>query len=294
MMRLRSLLFVPGDRPDRMDKALNSGADALLLDLEDSVDFNNKPAARAAVAGFLHAVVRTDVALFVRVNSLDGSLIDDDLDAVLPARPTGIVLPKAEGAVSITDVSRRMGLRGGSGQLILPIATETPKAIFKLGEYEDVRDRLLGITWGAEDLSTAVGASSARLPDGGFAAPFETARALTLFAAAAADVPPIETVYPAILDLTGLAANAERAARDGFLGMMAVHPAQVPVINAAFTPSHEDVARSQAVIDAFAASPGAGVLTLDGKMIDRPHLRRAEATMQRCGVRTIGRDAEVG
>ncbi|WP_449469822.1 HpcH/HpaI aldolase/citrate lyase family protein [Sphingobium chungangianum] len=280
--RLRSLLFVPGDRPERMRKALASGADALILDLEDSVAIGAKAGAREEVAAFLKEAADSEVMLFVRVNPLDGGLTDADLDAVIEGRPAGIMLPKAEGAASIRDMDQRLRQRGDDRVLILPIATETPKAIFRLGEYGDVPDRLAGLTWGAEDLPAAIGALSARHADGSYTPPYEIARALTLFAACAADVPSIETVYPAIRDLDGLAAYAQRGARDGFLGMMAVHPDQVPVINAAFTPSEEEIARAQAVVDAFASNPGAGVLTLDGKMIDRPHLKKAQALLARC------------
>lgn len=280
--RLRSLLFVPGDRPERMRKALGSGADALILDLEDSVAIGAKPGARKEVAEFLKEASDSEVMLFVRVNPLDSGLIDADLDAVIEGGPAGIMLPKAEGAASIRDLDERLRRRGDDRALILPIATETPKAIFRLGEYGDVPERLAGLTWGAEDLPAAIGALSARHADGSYTPPYEIARALTLFAACAADVAPIETVYPAIRDLDGLAAYAQRGARDGFLGMMAVHPDQVPVINAAFTPSEQEIARAQAVVDAFAANPGAGVLTLDGKMIDRPHLKKAQALLARC------------
>ena len=280
--RLRSLLFVPGDRPERMRKALGSGADALILDLEDSVAIGAKVGARKEVAAFLKEAADSEVMLFVRVNPIDSGLIDADLDAVIDGRPAGIMLPKAEGAASIGDLDERLRQRGDDRALILPIATETPKAIFRLGEYGDVAGRLAGLTWGAEDLPAAIGALSARHADGSYTPPYEMARALTLFAACAADVAPIETVYPAIRDLDGLAAYAQRGARDGFLGMMAVHPDQVPVINAAFTPSEEEIARAQAVVDAFAANPGAGVLTLDGKMIDRPHLKKAQALLARC------------
>lgn len=279
-MRLRSLLFVPGNRPDRMRKALQVRADALILDLEDSVALAGKEGARADVAAFLAETGR-GTAMFVRVNSLDSGLIDADLDAVVPARPTGIMLPKAEGAASIQDLDTRLRSRGDEHAFILPIAAETPGAIFRLGEYGQVANRLAGLTWGAEDLPASVGALSARNPDGSYTAPFEMVRALTLFGAAAAQVAPIETVYPAIRDLDGLAAYAGRAARDGFAGMMAVHPDQVAVINQAFTPSEGDVVHARAVVAAFAASPGAGVLTLDGKMIDRPHLRAAENILAR-------------
>jgi len=281
MMRLRSLLFVPGDRPERMRKAVGMGADALILDLEDSVASEAKPAAREAVATFLKETAACEVALFVRINPLDGGLADDDLDAVIPARPAGIILPKAEGSASILDLDRRMRQRGDEDGRILPIATETPRAIFLLGEYAGVAERLAGLTWGAEDLPAAIGALGARQEDGSYTPPYEIARALTLFAASAAEVAPIETVYPAIRDLEGLAAYAARGARDGFQGMMALHPDQVPIINAAFTPGAEDVARARAVIDAFAANPGAGVLMLEGQMIDRPHLKKAQALLAR-------------
>ncbi|ANI79464.1 MULTISPECIES: HpcH/HpaI aldolase/citrate lyase family protein [Sphingobium] len=281
-LRLRSLLFVPGDRPERMRKALGSGADALILDLEDSVAIDAKSRARKEVSAFLTEAAGSQAMLFVRVNPLDGGLTDADLDAIVEARPAGIMLPKAEGAASIADLDERLRMRGDAQARILPIATETPKALFRLGEYVEVRERLAGLTWGAEDLPAAVGALTARQADGGYTPPYEIARALTLFAAAAAEVTPIETVYPAIRDLEGLAAYAARGARDGFLGMMAVHPDQVQVINAAFTPAPEEIAHAQAVVDAFAANPGAGVLTLDGKMIDWPHLKKAQALLARC------------
>ncbi len=280
MMRLRSLLFVPGDRPDRMDKALASGADALILDLEDAVAPAAKDAARAAVAEFLNRAAR-DVALFVRINPLDSGLADADLDAVVAARPSGYVLPKAEGAASVLDLDARLAERGDRTALILPIATETPRAMFQIGSYADAPARLAGLTWGAEDLPAAIGAETSREADGGYTAPYQLARSLTLFGAAAAGVAPIETVYPAFRDLDGLAAYARRGARDGFTGMMAIHPAQVPAINAAFTPSDAALAHARAVVAAFAADPGAGVLALDGRMIDGPHLRQAQALIAR-------------
>ncbi|MFM9851263.1 MAG: HpcH/HpaI aldolase/citrate lyase family protein [Sphingomonadaceae bacterium] len=273
-MRLRSLLFVPGDRPDRMEKAMGLGADALILDLEDSVALSAKGAARSAVAAFL-ARPRT-LPLFVRINPLDGGLAGDDLAAVVGARPDGIVLPKAEGAQSLRDLDARLTALGDGQARILPIATETPAAIFTLGSYGGVTARLCGLTWGAEDLPAAIGATAARTDDGRFTPPIEVARALTLFGAHAAGVAAIETVYPDFRDLEGLAAYAARGRRDGFSGMMAIHPSQIAVINAAFSPSEAEVAHARAVIDAFAAAPGAGVLSLDGKMIDRPHLIAAQ------------------
>jgi citrate lyase subunit beta / citryl-CoA lyase len=275
-MKLRSLLFVPGDRPDRMEKALGAGADALILDLEDAVAPAAKAEARRAVAGFVDA--HNPARLWVRINPLDGDEADRDLAAVLSSHPDGIVLPKAEGGASVAELARRLTERGNATASILAIATETAAAIFQLGSYGGAK-RLAGLTWGAEDLPAAIGAATSREPDGRFTPPYELARSLCLFGAAAAGVAAIETVYPAFRDLEGLAAYAARARRDGFTGMMAIHPDQVPVINAAFTPSEAEVAQARAVVAAFEASPGAGVLSLDGRMIDRPHLVQAQRTL---------------
>lgn len=274
-MTLRSLLFVPGDRPDRMEKALGLGADALILDLEDAVAPAAKPAARAAVAAFL-AQPRT-MPLYVRVNPLGSGMIDDDLCAILPGAPDGIVLPKAEGGPSLAALDAKL-----TGDIrILAIATETPAAIFGLGSYGGVTQRLAGLTWGAEDLPAAIGATQAREADGSYTAPYQLARSLTLFGAHAAGVDAIETVYPDFRDLDGLAAYAARGRRDGFSGMMAIHPTQIPVINAAFTPSPAEIARARAIVAAFAANPGAGALSLEGSMIDAPHLHAAERLLAR-------------
>ena len=272
-MKLRSLLFVPGDRPDRMEKAMGSGADALILDLEDAVASAAKPEARKAVAQFLAA--NNAARLWVRVNPLDSPEFDKDLQAVLPNHPDGIVLPKAEGGASVAELSHRLAQRGNATAQILAIATETPAALFQLGTFGGLK-RLAGLTWGAEDLPAAIGAATSREEDGSFTAPYEIARALCLFGAAAAGVAPIETVYPAFRDLDGLAAYAGRARRDGFTGMLAIHPDQVPVINAAFTPTEAEVEQARRVVEAFAASPGAGALSLEGRMIDRPHLVQAQ------------------
>jgi citrate lyase subunit beta/citryl-CoA lyase len=279
-MRLRSLLFVPGDRPERMEKALGLGADALILDLEDSVAPARKDEARAAIARFLDRP-RGAVRLFVRINPLQGDLALADLDAVAPGRPDGIMLPKAEGAPSLRLLDQLLSDRGDKSAVILPIATETPLAMFRLGDYGGVTPRLAGLTWGAEDLPAAIGAETAREPDGSYTEPVQLARSLTLFGAHAAGVPAIETVYPDFSDLDGLRLYAERGARDGFTGMMAIHPSQVAVINAAFTPSAEAIAQARAIIDAFAANPGAGVLSIDGKMVDAPHLKQAQRLIER-------------
>jgi citrate lyase subunit beta/citryl-CoA lyase len=279
-VRLRSLLFVPGDRPDRMAKALGSGADALILDLEDSVAAPAKGEARRAVTAFLQE--NTTAPLWVRINPLDSAEAERDLAAVLPAHPDGIVLPKAEGGASVAELTRRLTERGNATAKILAIATETPAAMFQLGTYGGQR-RLAGLTWGAEDLPAAIGAATSREEDGRYTAPYELARSLCLFGAAAAGVAPIETVYPAFRDLDGLKAYAARARRDGFTGMMAIHPAQIEPINAAFTPSEADIAHARAVVAAFEANPGAGALALDGRMIDRPHLVQAQRTLAAAG-----------
>lgn len=275
-MRLRSLLFVPGDRPERFAKAATSGADAIILDLEDSVSFANKSAARAAIADYLAG--DRPVFTLVRVNSLDGRLIAADVAAIVGAQPDAIMLPKAEGRESIRQLDTLLHSAIASGAVlppILPITTETPSAIFSLGSYRDVSDRLLGLTWGAEDLPAAIGASTGRHEDGSYTAPLEIARALTLFAAHSAGVAAIDTVYSAIQNADGLAAYAARARRDGFTGMMAIHPSQVASINRAFAPSADEIIRAKTIVDAFELDPGAGVLQIDGKMIDAPHLKQA-------------------
>jgi citrate lyase subunit beta / citryl-CoA lyase len=274
-MRLRSLLFVPGDRPDRMEKALGTGADALILDLEDAVTPDRKEEARASIANFLSRGPRS-MPLFVRINPLGSSMADADLAAIIASKPDGIVLPKAEGGRSLIDLDRRLKALGDTHVVILPIATETPAAIFVLGSYGDVTPRLCGLTWGAEDLPAAIGAATSREEDGRYTPPYEMVRSLTLFGAHAAGVPAIETVYPNFRDLDGLKAYAARGRRDGFSGMMAIHPAQVEVINAAFTPSKAEIAWAKRIVELFEKNPGVGALSLDGKMVDAPHLNQAK------------------
>lgn len=277
-MRLRSLLFVPGDRPERFAKAAASGADAIILDLEDSVAISAKATAREAVARYL--AEPADVIRFVRVNPLGSADLDADLAAARGA--DGVMLPKAEGAEDIVALVARMG---DAVVPILPVATETPRAVFALGSYDAVAERLAGLTWGAEDLPAAIGASAARESDGRYTPPYEVVRTLALMGAHAAGVAAIETVYPAIRDTDGLDAYAARGARDGFTGMMAIHPGQVAVINAAFTPGEAALADARAVVAAFAAAPGAGALQLEGRMIDAPHLKQARALLARAGER---------
>jgi citrate lyase subunit beta/citryl-CoA lyase len=259
-----------------MEKALGLGADALILDLEDAVAPPAKAEARRHVGAFLNA--HPEANLWVRVNPLDSPEHEKDLAAVLSAHPNGVVLPKSESGASVNELARRLTERGNATAQILAIATETPAAMFGLGTYGGAK-RLAGLTWGAEDLPAAIGAATSREEDGTFTPPYQLARSLCLFGAAAAGVAPIETVYPAFRDLEGLAAYAGRARRDGFTGMMAIHPAQVAVINDAFTPSEDEVAHARAVVAAFEANPGAGALSLDGKMIDRPHLVQAQRTL---------------
>lgn len=273
-MRLRSLLFVPGDRPERFTKAAASGADALILDLEDSVAASAKATARAAIAACLTQPERP-LPLFVRINPLGGAFVADDLAAIAALRPDAIMLPKAAGGQSVAELDRRLTALGNGTTLIFPLATETPAAIFTLGTYADT-PRLCALSWGAEDLPAAIGAATAREEDGSYTAPYQLARSLTLFGAHAANVSAIETVFPDIRNTAALAAYAARGRRDGFTGMMAIHPAQIPVINAAFTPTQAELAQARQIVAAFAAAPGAGVLQIDGKMVDAPHLKQAQ------------------
>lgn len=284
MNRLRSLLFVPGDRPDRIAKALDTEADAVILDLEDLVVRAHKSLARSAILECLTTATRR-TAIFVRINPIETEHAAADLEVVSAGAPDAIVLPKAEGA----DTVRQLVQRLTNPPPILSIATETAKAVFTLGTYQMVAEHLIGITWGAEDLPASIGASSSRDLDGRYRPPYELVRSLTLFGAHAAGVAAIETVYPAIRDLEGLKAYARQAMLDGFTGMMAVHPSQVPIINDAFTPTDEAVRHARAVVAAFAANPGAGVLDLDGRMIDAPHLKQAQNILKRAGLAPDGR-----
>ncbi len=282
-MKLRSLLFVPGDRPDRFAKASASGTDAIIIDLEDSVTLDRKAMAREATAEWLSG--DRPVPVFVRVNPQESYMTQDDLNAVLPYLPDGIVLPKAEGAKSIhwlcALAAATADAPAGDAPPIIPIATETPGGVFDLGTLRDVAQHLAGVSWGAEDLPAAIGAATARNDDGSYTAPYELARSLALFAAHAAGVAAIDTVFPAISDQAGLTIYVARAERDGFTGMLAIHPSQIEAINAGFTPTTEQISHAQSVVDAFAANPGTGVLQLGGKMLDAPHLKAALAVLAR-------------
>ena len=278
----RSLLFAPGDSPRKLEKAGAGAADLILIDLEDAVAEAAKPATRLAVAEHLRTAARTK-PLWVRINPADGLHALADLAAVVPARPDGIMLPKA----TRPDVDRlhewlrvlevAAGLDEGSIP-VLPIAGETAASPFELGKFAGA-PRVVGLTWGAEDASAALGASANRDERGVWEHPYQLIRSLTLAGAAHAGVAAIETIYGDFRDADGLARTATAARRAGFRGMMAIHPDQVPVINAAFSPSAQEVEEAEAVVAAFAAQPDAGVVSLDGQMLDKPHLRRAEQVL---------------
>lgn len=277
-MRLRSLLFVPCDRAERMVKAAQSVADGVVLDLEDSVASDRKAEARIMLTRFLATQTRRAL-LFVRINPLQSGLAREDIECLVDHPPDGIVLPKASGCESIIQLDALLVRVGLAHLPILPIATETPAAVFELGTYRAVAQRLLGLTWGAEDLSSAIGAVAVR-EAGRFTPPYELVRSLSLFAAHAAGVPAIETVHPDFTDLAHLSSVAMRAAQDGFAGMMAIHPAQLDTIHRAFEPSEQGLIRARAIVAAFAENPQAGAVSLQGEMVDAPHLKLAQRILE--------------
>lgn len=288
---MRSLLFVPADSEKKLAKGMESGADALILDLEDSVAAASKPRAREMARDFLgqHAARKDRPLLVVRVNALDTGLTDADLDAVVGARPDLVMLPKSQSGSDVAHLDAKLTAREAMAGIdegavgILVVATETAAAIFTLGTYQGASPRLAGLTWGAEDLSADIGAETNRGPDGRHTEPFRLARSLCLMGAVAAGVQPIDTVFPAFRDIDGLRRECEEARRDGFTAKMAIHPAQVPVINDVFTPTAAAIAEAEAVMAAFAAQPAAGVVNIGGEMFDRPHLVRAERLLKRAG-----------
>jgi citrate lyase subunit beta/citryl-CoA lyase len=274
---LRSLLFVPADSEKKLAKSRSSPADALILDLEDSVAAENRPAARARVKEFLRD--RHAQAIWVRINPVGSEDFIRDIEAITPSRPSGFVVPKPEGphALNIIDAhlitrETQAGIDHG-GISLLPVATETPVAVLSLQDYRSPPPRLAAMTWGAEDLSAALGAAGNRDEQGEFLLTYKVVRSLCLIAAKAADVPAIETLHADFRDAKGLERAARAAQREGFSGMLAIHPDQVPVINEAFTPSPADVEHAKRVVAAFGS--GAGVASLDGKMLDQPHLKQA-------------------
>ena len=288
---MRSLLFVPADGGAKLDKAMASGADAVILDLEDSITPERKAQARAAALEFLKAAQtkKPRPRLLVRINGLDTGMIDADLEAVVAGRPDAIVFPKAEGGASVVHLDAKLtareaiaGLPDG-GIKILAQAVESAAGLFLAGTFRDASARLIGLTWGPEDLSAELGAEANRDAAGQLTEPYRLARNMCLFGAAAAKLPAIETVYVDFRNSEGLRRDTQDARRDGFAGRLAIHPAQVAVINEVFTPSPEQIAQAKTVVAAFAARPGAGAVGIDGKMYDRPHLLRAQALLARIG-----------
>ena len=286
-MRTRSWLFVPGDSERRLAKAMGSGADAIIVDLEDAVLPDRKDAARRMAAEFLE-VNRgvSEPALWVRVNPLSSDLLADDLAVVMPASPAGIVVPKPGSVDDLWTLHDRMtrleqvhGMNPGTTGM-LAIATETARAIGALPGYAMAPDRLRAVGWGAEDLSAELGAATNRESNGELILTYRIVRSLAQIAAAAAGVPAIETIYPKLNDDTGLQRIAERAREEGFGGMLAIHPDQIPIINASFMPSSAEIARARRIVAAFESQPGAGAIQLGGQMLDRPHLRRAQQTLE--------------
>ena len=278
----RSFLFVPADSERKLEKAGGVGADALILDLEDAVAAEARPKARSLAVEYLQG---RDNA-WVRINPIDTGDSMEDLEAVMTAAPAGIVLPKPRSAADAITLSDRLDtleakhdIEPGSTR-IMALCTEHPEALFTLHSYKGATERLLGLSWGAEDLAAAVGASTNRDDDGNWLPQFEMARSLCLFAAAAAEVAAIDTVFTDFRNAQGLLRYATQAKRDGFSGMLAIHPAQVDVINAAFEPTAEEVERAARIIRLFDENPGAGTLSLDGKMIDRPHLVQARRLLR--------------
>jgi len=288
---MRSYLFVPADGGSKLDKAMASGADAVIVDLEDSIAPERKAAARPLAAAFIADAIKRPQRprLLVRINGLQTGLADADLDAVVPARPDAIMLPKAEGGGAVVHADAKLATREAIAGLpdghikIVAIATETAQALFLAGTYRGASTRLTGLTWGAEDLSAELGAEANRDADGRFLDPYRLARTLCLAGAANAEVAPIDTVYVDFRNDAGLRRECEEARRDGFTAKMAIHPAQVAIINDVFTPKPEAIARAQAIVDAFAAAPGAGTVGIGGVMYDRPHLARARQVLARAG-----------
>ena len=282
MHMLRSLLFVPGDSEKKLSKSTSTSADALILDLEDSVAPERTSIARNMVAEFLKGHPgRTQQQLWVRINPLQTPEALADLVAVMAGKPDGIMLPKPLNAQHaqqldhyLSALETREGLTLGSTRII-PVATEVPGAVFDLSSYAGSSPRLLGLTWGAEDLATAIGATSNKDASGEFSFTYKLARSLCLLAAAHAQIQAIDTLSVDFKNFAALALDVQGARREGFTGKLAIHPDQVEVINQGFTPSAQDIAHAQSIIDAFAKASGAGAVQIDGKMVDKPHLTQA-------------------
>lgn len=288
---MRSYLFVPANSERKCAKGLKSGADALILDLEDSVALNDKADARKILKDYLamHEAAPERPRFFIRINDLESPFWQDDLEAILAHPIDGLVLPKPRSGKDVIRLHAQIGqIQNEHNQVeriipVLAIVTETAQSLLNLASYVDDDAPLMGMTWGAEDLATELGAQNNRDQNGHYCSPYIVARASCLYAAAAAGVFAIDTVFTDFRDMDGLRQECEDAARDGFIGKMAIHPAQVPVINQAFTPSEKDIADAQEIIAAFAEQGDAGVISINGKMLDRPHLSKAEKTLARAG-----------
>ncbi len=288
-MKLRSLLFVPGDSEKKFARASQSAADVLILDLEDAVAPSMKDAARGIVAGWLDRAGGVAARLFGRGNPLSRGLTEADLEAVVRPGRAGLLIPKADSAADVATIAAmldrleaRAGMAAGTVRIMV-VATETPAAMFALGSYTPPHPRLIGLTWGAEDLSSAIGATANKEADGAWTEPYRLARSLCLFAAAGAGVTPVEPLSADVRGAAGREVDGRRARRDGFLGRIAIHPDQVDTINRCFTPSDEDVAEARRIVDAFAANPDLGTIGIDGRMYDIPHLKAAEKTLAAAG-----------
>jgi citrate lyase subunit beta/citryl-CoA lyase len=284
----RSWLFAPGDSEKKMTKAMEGSADIVLIDLEDAVAPENKVATRGMVRDFIKANPQQRERLWVRINPFDGPYTLGDLAAVMPANPGGIMLPKVYGRQEVEKLDHMLsvlevanGIEEGSTPVIVLI-TETAEAMFHTGDYKGA-PRVVALTWGAEDLADSIGASSNKNADGSYSFTYELARSLTVLGAAAAGVTAIETISADFKDLDALRARAEKVRRDGFRGMLAIHPAQVDVINQAFTPSDDEIAEAQEIVDLFAANPGLGAIGWKGGMLDRPYLARAQRLLKLAG-----------
>jgi citrate lyase subunit beta/citryl-CoA lyase len=294
---MRSLLFVPADGGPKLDKAFASGADAIIIDLEDSIAPERKETARKAAFDFLNSASpkKDRPRLLVRINGLDTGMTDADLDAIVPGKPDAVVLPKAEGGRAVVHLDAKLIAREVVAGLpedsimVLAQAVESAAGLFLAGTFLDSSPRLIGLTWGPEDLSAELGAEANRDAEGALTEPYRLARSMCLYGAAAAKLPAIETVYVDYRNVEGLRRDTEMARRDGFTGRLAIHPAQVPVINDVFTPTPEQIEKAKAVVAAFSARPGAGTVGIGGKMYDRPHLLRAQALLERAAQDT-GKD----
>jgi citrate lyase subunit beta/citryl-CoA lyase len=286
---MRSWLFVPADSERKLAKGLSTGADALILDLEDAVAATRRPIAREMASQFMasarHAGARSK--LYVRINPLDSTDWEADLAGVMAAAPDGIILPKPQSGDDVNRLSIALGHAEAKANLtagqtrILSIVTEVPISVLKLETYVDASSRQIALSWGAEDLGAVIGSSANRERDGTFTSPYMLVRNLCLITAVAAGVEPIDTVFVNFRDSSGLREEALIAKRDGFTGKIAIHPDQVPVINEVFTPTIDEIAHAQEVAAAFAASPGIGVVGLRGMMLDMPHLKLAERVLTR-------------